>query len=102
MAIETLGSPTVVPPTRAGTEARTIPTNAGVFQAEIAVDSVTQQVQQVQESAPQSEAPDRNTRNEQPSQGQQAEQSAPPSEQRADDERPAPVENRGGNINIQV
>ena len=32
MAIETLGAPTIVPPTNNGTEPRTVPTNAGIFQ----------------------------------------------------------------------
>ena len=100
MAVETLGAATIVPPTPAGTQPRTVPTNAGVFQAEIAADSVTQQVQQVQESAPQPEASNREAGNEQSSQGQQSQEAAPRDEQSVNNE--APSENRGGNVNIEV
>ena len=100
MAVESLGSPTIVPPTPAGTQPRTIPTNAGVFQAEIAVDSVSQQVQQVQEGAPQSEASNQQASSEQSSQGERTQEAAPREEQSSNNETPS--DSRGGNINIEV
>ena len=71
MAIETLGAPTIVPPTNNGTEPRTVPTNAGVFQTEIAADSVTQQAKQVQGSSPRADAPEQQQASSEPAQSRQ-------------------------------
>lgn len=97
MAIEPLGSPTVVPPTTNGSEPRTVPTNAGVFQAEIAADSVTQQVQQVQDSSAQPEAASGQQANNESS--QQSEQAQSQNESATE---PAPGPGRGTNVNIEV
>ncbi|MEL0107287.1 MAG: hypothetical protein ACO3MW_14670 [Rhodospirillales bacterium] len=96
MAIEPLGSPTVVPPTADGSEPRTVPTNAGVFQAEIAADSVTQQVQQVQDSSAQPEA----ASGRQQANSETSQRSEPA--QGAQDPAPTPEEGRGVNLNIEV
>jgi hypothetical protein len=104
MPIESIGSPTIVPPTPNGAEPRTVPTNAGVFQAEIAADSVSQQVQQVQESASQPEASteQRQTRSDTQQQSSSSERAAAQSDRDAANRSPASGEGRGENVNIEV
>ncbi|MEX2450413.1 MAG: hypothetical protein WD407_06115 [Rhodospirillales bacterium] len=102
MPIESIGSPIIVPPTPNGAEPRTVPTNAGVFQSEIAADSVSQQVQQVQESASQPEASteQRQTRSDTQQQSSSNEQAA--GQRDSANQGPAPGEGRGENVNIEV
>ncbi|MGY8991105.1 MAG: hypothetical protein ACKVHL_05905 [Rhodospirillales bacterium] len=99
MAIDTLGLPTIVPPTNNGTEPRMIPTNAGVFQTEIAADFVTQQAQQVQVSSSRAATPEQQQASSEPA---QSEQEAAPQRESTADPAHSPSQGRGENVNIQV
>ncbi|MEQ8193184.1 MAG: hypothetical protein RIB59_01720 [Rhodospirillales bacterium] len=101
MPVETIGAPTIIPPTPSGTESRTVPTNAGVFQAEIATDSVAQQVQQVQSSSAQTEASNQQRQTENNAQqGRSNDQAEARSESGSGNASSS--EGRGGTLDIEV
>ncbi len=105
MPVESIGSPTIVPPAQSSTESSTVPTNAGVFQFELAADSVAEQVQQVQEASAQPEATGEQQQTNQQTQednSQSDQVSAPREEATSQQSSPTPGEGRGENVNIEV